>query len=144
MVFNIVVSYCCKRKMLKRNNRLFCHIFVIGEISIERDTGPLSPPPLATPMLQVRKTKKMFANFTRGFWRFPTKFQLFKKQCCSRAEDKAIFEDLRLRGQGHPRGLHLCKILLQNTKPDDRSPYKVRYFIESTPSLVSTLYSLQQ
>ena len=39
LVFNIVVSYCCKRKTLKkhwnwRNNRLFCHIFVIGEISI--------------------------------------------------------------------------------------------------------------
>ena len=42
----------------------------------------------------------MFANFPRGFWRFPTKFQLFKKWCCARAEDRAIFEDLRLRGQG--------------------------------------------
>ena len=33
---------------------------------------------LAKPMLQVRKTKKVFANFPRGFWRFPTKFQRFK------------------------------------------------------------------
>ena len=24
--------------------------------------------------LQKRKTKKVFANFPRGFWRFPTKF----------------------------------------------------------------------
>ena len=51
-------------------------------------------------MLQLRKTKKVFANFPRGFWRFPTKFQLFKKFPCPRAEDRAIFENLRLRGQG--------------------------------------------
>ena len=63
----------------------------------------------------LRKTKKVFTNFLRGFWRFPTKFQQFKKQCCPRAEDRAIFEDLRLRGQAkakdfkmYPRGLHLC------------------------------------
>ena len=28
--------------------------------------------------LQLRKTKKVFANFSRDFWRFPTKFQRFK------------------------------------------------------------------
>ena len=67
----------------------------------------------------------MLANFPRAFWRFPTKFQRFKKLCCPRAEDGAIFEDLRHRGQGldlrgqdqglkiyprgqgRPRGLHL-------------------------------------
>ena len=60
--------------MLKRNRRsrkLFWHIFVIGEISI----GEVPGPPLTTPMLQLRKTKKVFANFPRGFWRFSTKFQ---------------------------------------------------------------------
>ena len=67
--------------------------------------GPPAILPLATPMLQVRKTKKVLAIFPRGFWRLPTKFQLFKKQCCPRAEDRAIFEDLRLRGQG--QGLDL-------------------------------------
>ena len=41
--------------------------------------GSLSPLPLPTHMLQVRKTKKVFANFPLGFWRFITKFQLFKK-----------------------------------------------------------------
>ena len=51
-------------------------------------------------MLQLRKTKKVFANFPRGFWRFPTKFQRFKKYCCPGAEDRAIFKDLRLRGLG--------------------------------------------
>ena len=29
--------------------------------------------------LQLRKTIKVFPNFPRGFWRFPTKFQRFKK-----------------------------------------------------------------
>ena len=51
-------------------------IGVFGEISIGRAPCPLF---LVMPMLQVRKTKKVFANFPRGFWRFPTKFQLFKK-----------------------------------------------------------------
>ena len=41
--------------------------------------GRPCPLPLPTPMLRVRKTKKVFANFPRGFWRFSTKFQLFKK-----------------------------------------------------------------
>ena len=50
LVFHIVVSYCYKQKMLKRNwnwknNRLFGHIFVIGEISVEGDSGPLPPHP---------------------------------------------------------------------------------------------------
>ena len=29
--------------------------------------------------LQLRKTKNVFANFPRGFWRFPTRFQRYKK-----------------------------------------------------------------
>ena len=33
---------------------------------------------MAKPMLQLRKTKKVFVNFARGFWCFPTKFQRFK------------------------------------------------------------------
>ena len=51
-------------------------------------------------------------------FRRSSKFQQFKKKCCPRAEDRAIFEDLRPRGQGQgldlrgqgqgrPRGLHL-------------------------------------
>ena len=52
------------------------------------------------------KQKKVFANFLQAFWRFSTRFQRYKKkQCCPRAEDTAIFEDLRLRGQG--QGLDL-------------------------------------
>ena len=61
LVFHIVVSYCCKWKMLKRNwngrnNRLFLHILVIGEISIGRGAGslvPLPPPPPPPPCLRL-------------------------------------------------------------------------------------------
>ena len=51
-----------------------------------------------------KKTIKVFVNFLRGFWRFSTKFQGFKNQCCLRAEDRAIFEDLRLCRQGQGQG----------------------------------------
>ena len=66
VVFNNVVRCWCKRKMLKRNwnwrnNRLFCHIFVISEMSLGGEAR------LAKPMHQLRKTKTIFANFPRGF-----------------------------------------------------------------------------
>ena len=82
-----------------------------------------SPPPasLATPMLQVRKTREVFANFSRGFWLFPTKFQLFKKQYCSRAKDREIFEDLRLRGQGQGLDLRSQGQGLQNVSSRPRT-----------------------
>ena len=55
----------------------------------------------------IEENKNAFANFSRGFWRFPTKFQRFKKWCCPRAEDWAIFQDLRLLGQGlRPKWLY--------------------------------------
>ena len=50
--------------------------------------------------LQLRKAKNVFTNFTRGFWSFSTRCQRYKKLCCLRAEDRAIFEELRIRGQG--------------------------------------------
>ena len=56
------------------------------------------------------KQKKVFANFPRGFWRFPTKFQWFKKIVLSSSRGQGNFrgpkasrpraKDLRLRGQG--------------------------------------------
>ena len=70
----------------------------LAKFRLGRGPGPSLP--LATPTLQLRKAKKVFANFPRGFCSFPTKFQRLKKHCCPRAEDWAIFEDLRLRGQG--------------------------------------------
>ena len=135
MVFSIVVCYWCKRKTLKRNwnwrnNRLFCHIFVIDEISIGGGEARL-----AKPTLQLRKIKKVFTNFLRGFWRFQQNFNCskivlsssrgqgnFRGPKASRPrprprtwgfEAKAKAKDFKMcprgrpRGQGRPRGLHL-------------------------------------
>ena len=37
---------------------------------------------------------------SKQFFRRSTKFSQFKKYCCPRAENRAIFEDLRLQSQG--------------------------------------------
>ena len=102
MVFNIVVkvtvvSKKTAKKKLKKQ-QAFLVKFQLGGL------GPLAPP-LGYTYAPSEENKKVFAKFPRGFWRFPTKFQLFKKQCCLRAEDRAIFQDSRLRGQG--QGLDL-------------------------------------
>ena len=47
-----------------------------------------------------RKTKKGLRNFSARFLMFSNKILTVPKKCCPRAEDRAIFEDLRLRGQG--------------------------------------------
>ena len=56
-------------------------------------------PPLATPMLQLRKTKRCSQIFREVSGVFQQNFSGLKN-CFYRAEDRAIFEDLRLRGQG--------------------------------------------
>ena len=87
-----------KRNWNWRNCRLFCHVFVIGEISIGKGADPQLPFLLVTLMLQVRKTKKVLASFLQCFWRFSTKFQLFKKIVLSSS-----------RGQGNFRGLEASR-----------------------------------
>ena len=112
-----------KRNWNWRNNRLFCHIFVIGEISIGR--GPC--PPCLCLCSKWGKQKRCLqicreisGVFQRNFtcsknsavleprtgqfsrprtWGFETKAKDFKM--CPRGRG-------RPRGQGRPRGLHLC------------------------------------
>ena len=55
-----------------------------------------------TKIFQAISTKK---RFPKKFFKRSTKFEQFKKYCCPRAEDRAIFEDLRLQSQG--QGLDL-------------------------------------
>ena len=87
-------------------------------------------------MLQLRKTKKVFANFPRGFWRFPTKFQRLKKYCCPRAEDRAIFEDLRLRGQG--QGLEASRPTPRTSKNVSSRTFSRPRTSSRTPHLIPT------
>ena len=46
LVVNIIVNYCCRQKMLKETETeetivFFCHIFIIGSISIGGGPAPL-------------------------------------------------------------------------------------------------------
>ena len=77
VVFNTVVSYFCKQKMLKRNwnwrnNWLFCHIFVIGEISIGGGGAGLQPPP---PWLHLCSNKQKQKRYLQIFREFSGVFQ---------------------------------------------------------------------
>ena len=62
MFFNIVVTYCCKRKILKETETEetidFCHIFVIGEISIGGGRAPWAFPHWLRLCSNKRKQKK--------------------------------------------------------------------------------------
>ena len=69
----------------------------------------------------LQKKKGLHKNFSSDLHKKPfskkifkrfTKFKQFKKYCCSRAEDRPIFEHLRPRGQG--QGLDLRGQGLQN------------------------------
>ena len=77
LVFSIVVRYCCKRKMLKRTETEETIGFFVTFLSLMKFQFGGGEARLAKPVLQLRKTKKVFANFPRGFWLFPTKFQWF-------------------------------------------------------------------
>ena len=71
---------CYKETETEETVGFFGTFLLLVKFQLEGGRVPWSPPlPLATPMLQLRKTKNVFANFPRGFWRFPTKFQRFKK-----------------------------------------------------------------
>ena len=77
-----VVSEKCQKETETEETVGFFGTFV-SLVKFQLGVG-LQPLPLPTPMLQVRKTKKMFANFPRGFWRFQRNFN------CS--ENSAVLE----------------------------------------------------
>ena len=86
--------------MLKRNwrnNRLFCHVFVIGKIYLGRTPAP---PPLAYAYAPSEENKKVFANFPARFLAFSNEISTVQKIVLSSSRGQAIFEDLRLRDQG--------------------------------------------
>ena len=104
----------------------------------------LAPPPInnndnkSFPAISDCRKKKVLANFPRGFWRFPTRFHSYKKQCCPRAEDRTIiFEDLRLRGQGLDlRGQGLQNVSLR-TSSRPRTSSRTPPLLFSLPCLNS-------
>ena len=94
-----------KRNWNWRNHRLFCHIFVIAEISI----GGPAPPPLAYAYATSEENKKSAileprtGQFSRT-WGFDAKTKAKAWSFEAKAKDFKISP----RGQGRPWGLHLC------------------------------------
>ena len=132
--------------MLKRNwnwrhYRLFCHIFVIGEISIGEVVDPLSPSPwlrLCSKRGKQKRCSQIFCEvagvFQRNFncsknsavleprtgqfsrtWGFEAKAKAkdLTFEAKAKAKDFKMCPRGRPRGQGRPRGLHLCSLHLK-------------------------------
>ena len=118
-----------KRNWNWRNNRLFCHIFVIGEISIGAD--PL-PPHLGYAYAPSEENKKGVRKFFARFLAFSNEISAVQKIVLSSSRGQANFRGLeasrprtrtwgfeakakdfkmcsrgRPRSQRRPRGLHL-------------------------------------
>ena len=106
-----------------RNNRVFCHIFVIGEITI-RGGGCL--PPLAYAYASIEENKKGVRKFSAMFLAFSNEISTVQKIVLSSSRWQRNFRGLEAsrprtsgfeakdkdfkmcpRGQGRPRGLHL-------------------------------------
>ena len=112
-----------------RNNRLFCHIFFIGEITIR---GACLPP-LAYAYAPIEENKKGVRKFSARFLAFSNEISTVQKIVLSSSRGQGNFRGLeasrqrprtwgfeakdkdfkmcprgRPWGQGRPRGLHLC------------------------------------
>ena len=122
-----------KRNWNWRNNTLFCHIFVIGEISIGGG-GKRAPcsPTLGYAYAPSEENKKDVRKFSARFLAFSNKISTVQKIVLSSSQGQDIFDNLRLRGQGQdfkmcprgcprgqgrPRGLHLCVLALEHSCP---------------------------
>ena len=116
-----------KRNWKWRNNWVFCHIFVIGEISIGKGADPQPPSPwlrLCSNWGKQKRCSQIFCNVSGVFQR---NFNCSKKIAVleprtgqfsrtwgfeAKAKDltfEAKAKDLKMCPRGRPRGLHLCK-----------------------------------
>ena len=129
LVFNIVVSYCCKRKMLKRNwnfrnKRLFVTFLSLAKFRLGRG---LPPPGYAN--APIEKNKKGVRKFSARFLVFSNKISTVQKIVLSSSRGQCNFRGPkasrpRPRTGGFeakdfkmcPRGLHLWKSSLVNSK----------------------------
>ena len=83
-----------ERNLNWRNNRLFCHIFVIGEITIRG--GCL--PPLVYAYAPIEENKKSVRNFSARFLSFSNEISTVQKIVLSSS-----------RGQGNFRGIEASR-----------------------------------
>ena len=148
LVFNIVVRYWCKRKRLKRNwnwrnNRLFCHIFVIGEISIGgRPTWPSQCSncgrqkrylqifgEVSDVFLQNFNGSKIVLSSSQGQGNFrgPKASKPRPRTWGFEAKDFKM----RPRGQGRPRALHISANHILLKWIDQLPKRRMRYYESS-------------
>ena len=130
-----------KKKRNWRNYRIFCHIFVIDEISIGKGADPLPSSPwlrLCSKWGKQKKCSQIFHKisgaFQRNFnclknsavleprtgqfsrtWGFEAKAKDLTFEAKAKAKDFKMCPRGRPRGQGRPRGLHLWLLALQPT-----------------------------
>ena len=87
--------------MLKRNrnwrNKIGFFVTFLSLVKFQFGGGPPAPT-LGYAFAPNEENKKVFTNFPRGFWRFPTKLLLFKQIVLSSS-----------RGQGNFRGLEASR-----------------------------------
>ena len=83
LVFDIVVSYCCKRKMLRRNWNwkktigFFVKFLSLAKFRLERGPGPL--PPLGHANAPIETNEKGVRKFSARFLVFYNKISMVKK-----------------------------------------------------------------
>ena len=96
----------------------------------------------------IAENKKGIYKFSARFLAFSDKISTVQKKCCPRAEDRAIFEDLRLRGQGQgleasrPRTSKCvledvleAKDVLEDSTSDNYASFIFKQFGSKYPSL---------
>ena len=127
LFFNIVVSYtvvsekCKKKNWNWRNNRLFCHIFLIGEISIEGARPPA--PPLGYAHALSEENKKGLRKFSPRFLAFSNEISTAQKILLSSS-----------RGRGNFRGLEASRPR-QRTWPSRPRPRTSKCVLEANDIL---------
>ena len=139
MVFNIVVSYCCKRKMQERNwnwrnNRLFCHIFCHwwsfnwGGGS----PGPPPPPLLGYAYAPIKENKKGIRKFSARFLVVSNKILTVQKIVLSSS-----------RGQGNFRGLEASRPRPRTrpSRPRPRASKGLHLWYQHTLAMLLTSYN---
>ena len=78
--------------------------------------------------------KKSLCRYFARFLAFSNKILTVQKWCCPRAEDRAFFEDLRLRGQGQGQGQRLQNVFSRTSlrpRTSSRTPPLVFFVVQT-------------
>ena len=88
----------------------------------------------------IAENKKGIYKFSARFLAFSDKISTVQKKCCPRAEDRAIFEDLRLRGQG--QGLEASRPRPRTSKCVLEDVLEAKDVLEDSTSAIKRVLNL--